>query len=142
MIVNTDIFDKQTEKSLPANPPKIRVASIFLGSFHKLSNFHGKLMKRYGKFHLEKLAVAFLDSPSASKVQYFISMKDFDTSNKFFYHDVVAGLTELLTMYVQYHQIVVSTADCQETNIAYVEINEVWKFCENVSNYQPEVGRF
>ncbi len=60
------------------------ISSIFLGSFHKLSNLHDKLMKRYGKFHLEKHAVAFLDSPSASKVQYLTSMKDFDTSNQFF----------------------------------------------------------
>ena len=72
------------------------ISSIFLGSFHKLANLHEKLMKRYGKFHLEKHAAAFLDNPSASKVQYLLSMKDFDASNQFYYHDVIAGITELL----------------------------------------------
>ena len=60
------------------------LSAIFLGSFHKLGNAHDKLMKRYGKFHLEKHAVSFLDDPSGVKVKYLLSNKDFDTSNDFF----------------------------------------------------------
>ena len=78
------------------------ISVIFLGPFHKLANDHEQLCKRYGKFHVEKHAVSYLDDPSWPKVKYLLSMKDFDTSHDFFYHDIISGLTELYIAYLQY----------------------------------------
>ena len=111
------------------------ISSIFLGSFHKLGNLHGKLLKRYGKFHIEKHAIAFLNSPSASKVQYLLSMKDFDSSNQFYYHDVIAGLIELCLLFRNYNDKT-SNSDENETSdksLENVNITEVKDFCYALS---------
>ena len=104
------------------------ISSIFLGSFHKLANLHDKLMKRYGKFHLEKHAAAFLDSPSACKGQYLLSMKDFD---------VVAGITELLLAYLKYEN---EDNDYEAISINNAEIEKVQEFCKKLAKYQPELN--
>ena len=92
------------------------IGNPFLGSFHKLADLHEKLVKRFGKFHLEKHKAAFLDNPSISKVQYLLSMKDFDTSNQFFYHDVLAGICELVLAVIRN---VGDFGDMEDSNLSF-----------------------
>ena len=112
------------------------IAGNFLGSFHKLGNLHEKLLKRYGKFHLEKHAVAFLDDPTAPKVQYLLKMKDFDACNQFYYHDIFAGIIELLLAYNRHISYLEpeseTSSDLMETNISDVRL-----FCLRHAKEQP-----
>ena len=130
------------DKLLSLHPMRYSwVSSLFLGSFHKVSNLHDKLVKRYGKFHLQNHAVAFLDGPSASKVQFLLSMKDFDSSNQFFYHDVMAGLTELIIAFLKYHSRETQDSQVPEAlTIQDVDILKVWDFCKSKSKYQPALS--
>ncbi len=75
------------------------ISFCFLGAFHKLSNLHEKVFKRYGKFHIQKHAAAFLDDPTPQKTEYLLKMKDFDSCNEFYIHDVISGLIELKIFY-------------------------------------------
>eukprot|EP00112_Aurelia_sp_Birch-Aquarium-sp1_P022304 Seg625.3 transcript_id=Seg625.3/GoldUCD/mRNA.D3Y31 product="hypothetical protein" protein_id=Seg625.3/GoldUCD/D3Y31 len=119
------------------------MACSFLGSFHKLSNLHAKLLKRYGKFHVEKHAVAFLDDPTAQKVQYLLKMKDFETCNEFYYHDVVAGLIELVRVYKQYAnglQDDINDGDQGNRLDGFSEspnLDSLQRFCLSHANKQP-----
>ena len=91
---------KSVQHSLPKMYSWISVA--FLGPFHKSANTYENLCKRYGKFHIEKHAVSYLDDPSWTKVKYLLSIKDFDTSSDFFYHNIITGLIELSIAYLPY----------------------------------------
>eukprot|EP00112_Aurelia_sp_Birch-Aquarium-sp1_P005482 Seg1622.9 transcript_id=Seg1622.9/GoldUCD/mRNA.D3Y31 product="hypothetical protein" protein_id=Seg1622.9/GoldUCD/D3Y31 len=113
------------------------VSSIFLGSFHKLGNIHDKLLKRYGKFHLEKHAVSFLDDPTTSKVQYLLSMKDFVSSNEFYYHDILAGLTELFLAYLAFANEIREGSVPESTTLNCINLSGVKEFCETMSKFHP-----
>ena len=110
------------------------ISSTYLGSFHKLGNIHAKLLKRYGKFHLEKDAVAFLDDPTTPKVQLLLSMKDFDTSNQFFYHDVLAGLTELALAYIHHSNEDLPT---ESASLKCIDIASIREFCDKFVQFHP-----
>ena len=113
------------------------VSSIFLGSFHKLGNIHDKLLKRYGKFHLEKHAVSFLDDPTTSKVQYLLSMKDFVSSNEFYYHDILAGLTELFLAFLAFANEIQEGSFPEGTTLNCIDLSGVKEFCETMSKFHP-----
>ena len=112
------------------------ISTLFLGSFHKLANLHEKLVKRYGKFHIEKHAAAFLDNPSACKIQYLLSMKDFDSSNQFYYHDILAGITELLGAIQKYERKVTNLEEAGKHDL---NLEQVKEFCEHFAKYEPEL---
>ena len=116
------------------------VSTIFLGSFHKLGNLHDKLVKRYGKFHLEKHAVAFLDDPTAIKVQYLLSMKDFVAANQFYYHDILAGLTELFSAFICYANEIEDEYLSGCTALSDIKIDTVMKFCDKFSEFHPSLN--
>ena len=127
-------------KSLQHSFPKRYswISVIFSGPFHKLANAHEKLCKRYGKFHIEKHAVSYLDDPSWPKVKYLLSMKDFDTSNEFFYHDIISGLTELSIAYLQYKN------NSPDTHISLqsIDARDLIQFCDKHSANNPTFKKY
>ena len=124
-------------KSLQHSFPKRYswISVIFLVPFHKLANAHEKLRKRYGKFHIEKHAVSYLDGQSWPKVKYLLSMKDFDTSNEFFYHDIISGLTELSIAYLQYENKSPNT----HISLQSIDARDLIQFCDEHSAYNPSL---
>ena len=65
-------------------------------------------------------------------------MKDFDTSNQFYYHDVIAGITELLLAYLK-HRSKDENSFHESNAVEDVDITKVWEFCKEYGKYQPEL---
>ena len=111
------------------------IAFPWLGEFHKLGNYHLRLKKRYENFHLKEHARHFLNDATASKLEKFMRMDDFDLSNSFFYHDQVAGLTELILAVKRYHKER-STRDAQH-QMPSINIKTLKEFCDNQGGNCP-----
>ena len=71
------------------------IAFSLLGSFHKLKNFHEKVVKRYRDIHIAKHIISYCDNPTKPNVESFLSMSDYEESNLYFIHDVICGIQEL-----------------------------------------------
>ena len=101
----------------------------WMGEFHKLSNLHQRVGKRFLKFHLEKHAAAYLDDPTPAKLQKFIKFDDFISSNDFFLTDVLAGISELL--------LVCSKVTSKESDT--ITFTDLHSFCESYEDHHPEM---
>ena len=62
-------------------------------------------------------------------------MKDFDTSNEFFYHDTISGLTELSIAYLQYKK------NSPDTHISLqsIDARDLIQFCDEQSANNPSL---
>ena len=65
-------------------------------------------------------------------------MKDSDSFNQFYYHDVVAGITELLLAYLK-HRSKDENSFHESNAMEGVDIANVWEFCKEFGKYQPEL---
>lgn len=117
----------------------------WLGEFHKLKNLHLCLLKRYKEFHLEEHVRHFLDDPTVTKIKRVLSMKDFDLSNKLFYCDVIAGITEFALSIKQFSQSSresnphdPSVSAVHSPNVCTLE--NIHAFCQNFVHICPELA--
>ena len=107
-------------------PFKYQWFKVWMGEFHKLSNLHQRVGKRFLQFHLEKHA--YLDDPTPAKLQKFIKLDDFGSSNDFFLTDVLAGISELL--------LVCSKASKESDTITFTDLHS---FYESYEDHHPEM---